>query len=98
MPPVAVWGFADGDDVVDLMATDPADNWLHVGRAAFRCASSACWLGRWACPRAGTRRLEREVAGGGAAASRLPHRLGARGGAAAAQTGPTDSREFGRGA
>jgi hypothetical protein len=23
MPPVAVWGFADGDDVVDLMATDP---------------------------------------------------------------------------
>jgi hypothetical protein len=28
---VAVWGFVDEDDVIGLLATDTADNWLHVG-------------------------------------------------------------------
>jgi hypothetical protein len=31
---VAVWGFIDGNDVGDLVATDTDDNWLHVGLAA----------------------------------------------------------------
>src|SRR5918992_1499836 len=31
---IAVWGFVDGNDVVNLVATDTADNWLHVGLAA----------------------------------------------------------------
>jgi hypothetical protein len=31
---VAVWGFATGDNVANLVATDTDDNWLHVGFAA----------------------------------------------------------------
>jgi Domain of unknown function (DUF4383) len=31
---IAVWGFAEEDEVADLVATDTADNWLHVGLAA----------------------------------------------------------------
>jgi hypothetical protein len=31
---LAALGFADGDDVLNLVAVDTADNWLHVGLAA----------------------------------------------------------------
>ena len=27
---VTVWGFIDGDDVVNLIPVNPADNWLHL--------------------------------------------------------------------
>jgi Domain of unknown function (DUF4383) len=31
---VTVWGFIDGDDVVNLVAIDDAGNWLHLGISA----------------------------------------------------------------
>ncbi len=31
---VTVWGFIDGNDVVNLIPVNPADNWLHVALTA----------------------------------------------------------------
>ena len=64
-----VWGFVDEDDVVDLLATDTADNWLHVGlgAAGVLVGSVAGALGLSA--RREHRRLERAVTEAAAAAA-----------------------------
>jgi hypothetical protein len=73
---VAVWGLVDGDDVVGLLATDTADNWLHVGlgAAGVLVGAGAGALGLSA--RREHRRLERTVteAAAPAATARRPKR------------------------
>jgi uncharacterized protein DUF4383 len=77
---VAVWGFADGDAIVDLVATDAADNWLHVGLAALGVLVGLLAGALGVSARREHRRLEREVggteaaAGPGAAAAGRPRR------------------------
>jgi uncharacterized protein DUF4383 len=65
---VAVWGFVDGDDVVNLVATDTADNWLHVGLAATGLLVGLLSGALGISARREHRRLEREVAAAGGAA------------------------------
>jgi hypothetical protein len=71
-----VWGFLDGNAVVDLLATDTADNWLHVGlgAAGMLVGSVAGALGMSA--RREHRRLETAVteAAGAAATAERPRR------------------------
>jgi hypothetical protein len=64
---VAVWGFADGNDVIDLVATDAADNWLHVGLAALGALVGLLAGALGVSARREHRRLESEVAEVGAA-------------------------------
>jgi hypothetical protein len=64
-----VWGFADGNDVIDLVATDAADNWLHVGLAALGVLVGLLAGALGVSARREHRRLEREVAGTEAAAA-----------------------------
>jgi hypothetical protein len=66
---VAVWGFADGDDVADLIATDAADNWLHVGLAGLGLLVGLLAGALGVSARREHRRLESEVAEAGAAAA-----------------------------
>jgi hypothetical protein len=75
---VAVWGFLDGDDVANLVATDTDDNWLHVGIAATGglIGLLAGTLGMSA--RREQRRLEREVAEASGATAATAGRPGAR--------------------
>lgn len=63
---VAVWGF-DGNDVIDLVATDAADNWLHVGLAALGVLVGLLAGALGVSARREQRRLESEVAEAGAA-------------------------------
>jgi hypothetical protein len=67
---VAVWGFADGNDVIDLVATDAADNWLHVGLAAFGVLVGLLAGALGVSARREHRRLESEVAESAAAGGR----------------------------
>jgi hypothetical protein len=66
---VAVWGFVDGDDVVDLLATDTADNWLHVGLGAAGVLVGLVAGALGLSARREHRRLERAVTEAGAAAA-----------------------------
>jgi hypothetical protein len=65
---VAAWGFADGDNIVDLVATDTAGNWLHVGLAALGVLVGLLAGALGVSARREHRRLKSEVAGTGAAA------------------------------
>jgi hypothetical protein len=65
---IAVWGFADGDDVLNLVATDTDDNWLHVGLAAAGVLVGLLTGALGLSARREHRRLEREVTEAGAAA------------------------------
>jgi Domain of unknown function (DUF4383) len=80
---VAVWGFADGNDVIDLVATDAADNWLHVGLAALGALVGLLAGALGVSARREHRRLESEVA-----------EVGAAGGPAAAAAGRPKGRRF----
>jgi hypothetical protein len=73
---VAVWGFADGNDVIDLVATDAADNWLHVGLAALGVLVGLLAGALGVSARREHRRLEREVAEAGAAGGPAARPLG----------------------
>jgi hypothetical protein len=64
---IAVWGFVDGDDVVNLVATDTADNWLHVGLGAAGVLVGLLAGALGVSARREHRRLETEVAEAGAA-------------------------------
>jgi hypothetical protein len=77
---IAAWGFADGNDVVDLVATDAADNWLHVGLAAGGLLVGLLAGALGISARREHRRLEREV--------------GAAGGASVATAGRPKRRRF----
>jgi hypothetical protein len=69
---VAVWGFADGNDVIGLVATDAADNWLHVGLAAFGVLVGLLAGALGVSARREHRRLESEIAEAGAAGGPAP--------------------------
>ena len=80
---VAVWGFADGNDVIDLVATDAAANWLHVGLGAFGVLVGLLAGALGVSARREHQRLESEVA-----------EAGATGGPAAAPAGRPRRRRF----
>ena len=76
---VAVWGFADGNDVAGLVATDTADNWLHVGLGAAGVLVGLVAGALGMAARREHRRLAREVtepeaAGGAGATAARPRR------------------------
>jgi Domain of unknown function (DUF4383) len=71
---VAVWGFADGDDVANLAATDRADNWLHVGLAAAGVVVGLLAGAVGMSARREHRKLQREITDGGATAPTAPPR------------------------
>jgi hypothetical protein len=64
---VAAWGFADGDDVVNQVATDTDDNWLHVGLATAGVVTGLLTGALGMSARREHRRLEREVTEAGVA-------------------------------
>jgi hypothetical protein len=66
---VAVWGFVDGHDVANLLATDTADNWLHVGLGAAGVLVGLVAGGLGLSARREHRRLTRAVPEAGAAAA-----------------------------
>jgi hypothetical protein len=80
---VAAWGFADGNDVVSLVATDTDDNWLHVGLAAAGVLIGLLTGALGMSARREHRRLEREVT-----------EVGAAGRATAATAGRPSRRRF----
>jgi hypothetical protein len=65
---VAAWGFVDGDAVVDLLATDTADNWLHAGLGAAGVLVGLVAGALGISARREHRRLERAVTEAGPAA------------------------------
>jgi hypothetical protein len=69
-------GFVDGDDVVDLLATDTADSWLHVGLGAAGVLVGPVAGALGLSARREHRRLERAVteAGPPAATAERPKR------------------------
>ena len=60
---VAVWGFADGNDVASLVAVDTDGNWLHVGLAAAGVLTGLLTGALGMSARREERRLQREVTG-----------------------------------
>jgi hypothetical protein len=70
---VAVWGFADGDDIANLAATDRADNWLHVGLAPAGVVVGLLASAVDVSALREHRKLQREITDSGAAAATTPH-------------------------
>jgi hypothetical protein len=66
---IAVWGFVEGDEVINLVATDTADNWLHVGLATTGLLVGLLAGALDISARREHRRLEREVAAAGGTAA-----------------------------
>jgi hypothetical protein len=57
---VTIWGFIDGNDVINIVPVDPADNWLHVALmlAALAAALAAGGLGASSLAQACARRCQ----------------------------------------